>query len=79
MPNKLGFFYFIKKRIINHVFLVEGNQTILRMFDFVVVMTQYLNNLEFDQICKILQKFIFEIKFQKIDELTMSNIFEKVI
>lgn len=49
------------------------------MFDFVVVMTQYLNNLEFDQICKILQKFIFEIKFQKIDELTMSNIFEKVI
>lgn len=48
------------------------------MFDFIVAIVQYFNNLEFDQIFKILQKFIFQINFEKIDENTMSNIFEKV-
>ncbi len=57
----------------------EGNQTLLRMLDFVVVLVQFFNKLEFDQIFKILQKFIFEIKFEKIDETTMLNIFEKVL
>lgn len=48
------------------------------MFDFVVVLVQFFKDLDFDQIFKILQKFIFQINFEKIDENTMSNIFEKV-
>lgn len=48
------------------------------MFDFVVGVVQYFNDLEFDQVFKIMQKFIFLIKLEALNESTMSNIFEKV-
>ena len=69
-------YYYFLRQIIS---LDGGNQTLLRMFDFIVVIVQYFSNLEFDQIFKILQKFVFQIKFENMDESTLFNIFEKVI